>query len=118
MVEARCPKDVPTREGYSFDCTIAFEGGAELVVTVKQLGGSRLHWTTKEPVVWVKDAEIAVLGALAERGHEVMKVRCSEPIFLTAGSSMTCEAPGEGGHVHRATYSLSADGEKKIRFSE
>ncbi|MCG8419951.1 MAG: DUF4333 domain-containing protein [Proteobacteria bacterium] len=116
VTKVTCPEQVPTRKGYDFDCTVAFEGGVTMAMTVEQLGGTNLRWSPTKPVTWLKDVKAAVAKKFAREGRTIGQLICPKQVYLHPGDSVTCWAGDIAGQSISVEYALSADGGESIRL--
>lgn len=96
-----CPKDISSKKGESFTCTITIEGkdyGFEATVT--EIRGEQVdlstRWVDGKGVVGVK-LETAFAADLTQTLGVDTKVDCGDPLrFLDADGKVTCKATADG----------------------
>ena len=116
VTEVTCPKNVRTKKGDTFECTVAFEGGFELTLLVEQLGGGKTSWRPKDKrIVYAKELESLIQTRLSEQG-KTTTVKCDQRIYALAPTdTITCQVFESGGSVRFMEISYTSDGEPIMR---
>jgi hypothetical protein len=99
VTSAKCPSDVPVKQGDTFTCTVTFDNGATGKATVTQQGHGRYTYELKPGSVQVPGAtaDAAVEKSLAAQGAPNATVNCPSNIIVKVGTTVTCNVSGAGG---------------------
>jgi hypothetical protein len=110
VTSAKCPSDVPVKQGDTFTCTVTFDNGATGKATVTQQGRNKYTYELKAGSVEVPGptAEAAVEKSLAAQGAPDATVNCPDNIIVKVGTTVTCDVSGaQGAASGKVTFTFS-----------
>ena len=108
---AKCPSDVPVKQGDTFTCTVTFSNGATGDATVTQHGLNKYSYELKPGSVQVPGAtaDAAVEKSLAAQGIPNATVHCPTNIIVKVGTTVTCNVSGaQGAASGTVTFTFSS----------
>ena len=102
VTKVKCPNNVPSKVGASFDCSVSWSNGATGKVKVTQ---TTLNHYTYEPVsgsVQVPGATVdkSVQEQLAKQGAPNAQVHCPSNVIVKVGSTVTCNVSSANGKTN------------------
>ncbi|HSB86410.1 MAG TPA: DUF4333 domain-containing protein [Ilumatobacteraceae bacterium] len=110
VTSVKCPSDVKSTPGATFDCTVTWSNGATGKVKVTE---TTLNHYTYEPV----SGSVQIPGAtvdktleqyLAKAGLANATVSCPQNIIVKTGTTVTCNVTGAGGATSEVTFAFSS----------
>jgi hypothetical protein len=104
----KCPDDVKSEKGASFNCDVTTTNGATGKVKVTQQGGNRYKYALVPGSLQVPGsvAEKEIEDQLASQGVNDASANCPDNIIVKLGTSVTCDVTGVKG-VGKVTFSWS-----------
>src|SRR3954452_14416824 len=88
----KCPTDVESKEGNTFDCSVTFDNNATAKVKVTQGKGNKFQYAVVPGSVQVPGSEIEkqVENALAQQGASNATVNCPDNVIVKVGTYVSC----------------------------
>jgi hypothetical protein len=115
VTSAKCPSDIPSDPGQTFNCTVTLSNGATGDVTVTQKTRNNFTYAFKEGSFQIPGATVdtELEQALAKEGFANTTVTCPSNIIIKVGTTVTCNVSGGSGlTTSTVTFSFtSATGE-------
>src|SRR3954451_8570565 len=96
---AKCPSDIPSDPGQTFNCTVTLSNGATGDVTVTQKTRSQFTYAFKDGSFQIPGATVdaELEKTLASQGYPNTTVTCPSNIIIKVGTTVTCNVSGGSG---------------------
>ena len=116
VTSAKCPSDIPVKQGDTFTCTVTFDNGATGDATVTQQGLNKYTYELKPGSVQVPGAtaDAAVEKSLAAQGLPDATADCPSNIIVKVGTTVTCNVTGAGGAASGTVTFTFSDAEGTV----
>ena len=108
MSTAKCPSEIETEAGSTFECSVSWANGANGKVEVTARGADRFTYEPVPGSVKVPGAtvEASLEQELESQGAPDAQANCPDTIIVKLDTTVTCELSGAGGaaggtrHLH------------------
>jgi uncharacterized protein DUF4333 len=99
VTSAKCPSNIPSNPGQTFNCTVTLSNGATGDVTVTQKSRNQFTYAFKEGSFQIPGATVdtELEQALAKEGYPNTTVTCPSNIIIKVGTTVTCNVSGGSG---------------------
>src|SRR3954447_13280994 len=96
---AKCPSDIPSDPGQTFNCTVTLSNGATGDVTVTQKSRDKFTYAFKSGSFQIPGATVdaQLEKTLASQGYPNTTVNCPSNIIIKVGTTVTCDVSGGSG---------------------
>jgi hypothetical protein len=107
---AKCPDDVKSEKGATFNCNVTFANGSTGKVEVTQTGATTFSYDLVPGSVHVPGAvaEKEIQKDLAQQGIPNATVNCPDDIIVKSGTTVTCDVSGAKG-AGKVTFTFSRE---------
>src|SRR4051794_21987288 len=95
----KCPTDVESKQGTTFNCSVTFDNNATAKVKVTQGKANQFQYALVPGSVQVPGSEIEkqVEAALAQQGAPDATVNCPDNVIVKVGTYVSCDVKSAGG---------------------
>src|SRR3954451_20273328 len=99
VTSAKCPSNIPSDPGQTFDCTVTLSNGATGDVVVTQKSKSQFSYAFKSGSFQIPGATVdaELEQQLAKEGYPGATVTCPSNIIVKEGTTVTCDVGGASG---------------------
>jgi NAD(P)H-hydrate repair Nnr-like enzyme with NAD(P)H-hydrate epimerase domain len=99
VTSVKCPSDVKSEAGATFDCDVSWSNGATGKVKVTETSVNHFTYSVVSGSVQVpgSTADAAIEKQLAKQGIPNATVDCPQNIIVKTGTTVTCNLSGAGG---------------------
>ena len=106
----KCPDDVKSEAGATFQCSVSASNGATGKVKVTETSRNHFQYAVVPGSVQVPGTvvEKGVQEQLATQGVENATVNCPDNIIVKVGTTVTCDLTTANGGVGQVTFSFSS----------
>ena len=111
VTSASCPKNIPSKVGQKFTCSVKLSNGGTGKVVVTQSGPNHFTYEFKDGSVQIpgSTADEAVKKQLAHEGAPNAVVNCPSTVIVKVGTTVTCAVSSANGKVNGSvTYTFSS----------
>ena len=112
VTSVKCPSDVKSEAGATFQCSVSWSNGATGKVKVTETSLSQFTYEPVSGSVHVPGAtvETSVQEQLAKQGAPNATVNCPDDIVVKVGTTVTCDLRGASGHAtSEVTFTFSSE---------
>jgi hypothetical protein len=110
VASAKCPDDVKSEKGATFNCSVKFANGSTGKVEVTQTDTTTFSYDLVPGSVHVPGAaaEKEIQKDLAQQGVQNATVNCPDDIVVKSGTTVTCDVSGAKG-AGKVTFTFSRE---------
>jgi hypothetical protein len=117
VASVTCPKEQPLKEGDKFKCDVAYKGGGDGKVAVKQTSDDGdVKFELEGSIIVPKTLEKKIADGLAEKGFADIDVDCGKKVRTAEeDDTFTCDATDPQGGKRKIAVTVKDD-EGNIRW--
>ena len=111
MTSVKCPGDVKSEAGATFECSVSWSNGAAGKVKVTETSVGHFSYEPVSGSVQVPGAAVekSIQEQLAKQGVPNAVVNCPNNIIVKVGTTVTCDLSGAGGKAGgKVTFTFSS----------
>jgi Domain of unknown function (DUF4333) len=111
VTSVKCPSDVKSKSGATFDCDVTWSNSATGKVKVTETSLGHFSYSLVSGSVQIPGSSVdkTLEENLAKQGAPNATVNCPQNIIVKVGTTVTCDVSGGGGKVGgTVTYTFSS----------